>query len=131
MLNLYQIKKLANELHRSIITKFKGCSVYSSFKNNIWGADLAHMKLIIKEDEGILCLLCVIDISSKHAWVIPFKDKEKHYYCWSISKKKRKPNKIWADQGSEFITSFFKKRFHDNDIKMYSTYNEGKFVVAE
>ena len=44
---------------------------------------------------------------------------------------KRKPNKIWVDQGSEFYSSSFKKWLDDNDIKMYSTYNKGKSVVAE
>ena len=44
---------------------------------------------------------------------------------------KRKPNKLWVDQGSEFYNSSFKKQLKDNDIKKYSTYNEGKSVVAE
>ena len=43
----------------------------------------------------------------------------------------RKPNKIWVDKGSEFYNSSFKKWLKDNDIKMYSIYNEGKSVVAE
>ena len=44
--------------------------------------------------------------------------------------KGRKPNNIWVDQGNEFYYSFkdFKKI---NNIEMYSTYNEGKSVVAE
>ena len=33
--------QLANELHRQIIRKFKRRKVYSSFRNNIWGVDLA------------------------------------------------------------------------------------------
>ena len=36
-------KKLANELHKPIIKKFKRRKVYSSFKDNIWGVDLADM----------------------------------------------------------------------------------------
>ena len=39
--------------------------------------------------------------------------------------------KIWVDQGSEFYNIHFKKSLKDNDISMYSTYNEGKSVVAE
>ena len=42
-----------------------------------------------------------------------------------------KPNKIWVDQGSEFYNRVFKKWLSDNDIIMYSTFNEGKSVVAE
>ena len=35
---------------------------YSSFKDNIWGADLAYMQLIIKYNKGIRYLLCAIDL---------------------------------------------------------------------
>ena len=40
--------QLAEELHESIIRKFKKRTVYSGFKDNIWSADLADMKLISK-----------------------------------------------------------------------------------
>ena len=43
----------------------------------------------------------------------------------------RKPNKIWADNGSEFYNSPSKKWLKDNDIEMHSIHNEGKSVVAE
>ena len=43
----------------------------------------------------------------------------------------RKPNKIWADKGSEFYNSSFKKWLQDNDISMYSTHNIDNSVVAE
>ena len=48
-----------------------------------------------------------------------------------IKQSGRKPYKIWVDQGSEFYNNVFKKWLSDNDIIMYSTYNEGKSVVAE
>ena len=38
---------------------------------------------------------------------------------------------MWVDQGCEFCSSSFKKWLEDNDIKMNSTYNERKSVVAE
>ena len=48
-----------------------------------------------------------------------------------ISEARRKPNKIWIDQGSEFYKNSFKDFLKINNIEMYSTYNEGKSVVAE
>ena len=48
-----------------------------------------------------------------------------------LNSSKRKPNKIWVDQGNEFYNSSFKKWLKDNGINMYSTYNEGKSAVAE
>ena len=69
-------EKLAEELHKPIIRKFKKRKVYSGFKDNIWGADLADMQLISKFNKGFWFLLCVIDTFSKHAWVVPLEDKK-------------------------------------------------------
>ena len=43
----------------------------------------------------------------------------------------KKPNKIWVDHGSEFYNNKFKTFLKENDIEKYSTFNEGKSVVAE
>ena len=66
-----QDEQLAEELHKPIIRKFEKRRVYSTFKDNIWGADLADMQLLSKYNKGIRFLLCVIDIFSKYAWVVP------------------------------------------------------------
>ena len=70
-----QNEKLAEELHRPIIRKFRKRKVYLTLKDNIWGADLADMQLISKFNKEFRFLLCVLDILSKHAWVVPSKDK--------------------------------------------------------
>ena len=49
--------------------------VYSSFRDNIWVADLADMQLSSKFNKGFRFFFCAIDIFSKYAWVIPLKDK--------------------------------------------------------
>ena len=80
-------------------------------------------------------LLCVIDIFSKYAWVVPLKDKKGisivKAYQSILKQSNRKPNKTWVDKGSEFYKAYFKKWLRDNDIVMYSTHNEEKSVVAE
>ena len=130
-----QNEQLADELHKPIIRKFKKRKVYSAFKNNIWDADLEDMQLLSKHNKGIRFLLCVIDIFSKYAWVVPLKDKKGISIVTAfqsiLKKSNRKPNKIWVDKGSEFYNAYFKKWLRDNDIVMYSTHNEGKSVVAE
>ena len=45
--------QLANELHKPIIRKFKKRKVYSSFRDNIWGVDLADMQSLSKYNKGI------------------------------------------------------------------------------
>ena len=48
-----------------------------------------------------------------------------------LNNSNRKPNKVWTDQGSEFYNNSFKDFLKKNNIEIYSTYNEGKSVVAE
>ena len=38
-------QQLAEEIHKSIIKKFKNRKVHSPFTDNIWGADLADMQI--------------------------------------------------------------------------------------
>ena len=129
-----QNQELAEELHKLIIRKFEKRKVQAAFKNNIWGADLADMQLLSRYNKGIIFLLCVIDIFSKYAWVVPLRDKKgisiSKAFQIILKQSNRKPNKIWVDKGSEFYNAFFKKWLRDN-IVMYSTHNEGKSVVAE
>ena len=126
---------LADELYKPIIRKFNKRKVYSQFKDNIWGVDLADMQSLSRKNKGIKYLLCTIDLYSKYAFVVPLKDKKGISIVNAFDKiikqsNSRKPNKIWVDQGSEFY-NVFKKWLSDNDIILYSMYNEGKSVVAE
>ena len=68
--------QLANELHKPIIRKLKKRKVYSSFRYNIWGIDLADMQSLSKYNKANKYLLCAIHFFSKYAWVIPIKDKK-------------------------------------------------------
>ena len=58
--------QLANELHRQIIRKIKRQKVYLSFRDNIWGVDLADMQSLSKYNKGIKYLLCAIDLFNMH-----------------------------------------------------------------
>ena len=68
--------QLTKELHKPIIIKFRKRKVYSGFRDSIWGADWADMQLMSKFNKGLRFLLCVIDIFSNYAWVVPLKDKK-------------------------------------------------------
>ena len=126
---------LADKLHKPIINKFNKRKVYSQFTDNIWGVDLADMQSLSRKNKGIKYLLCAIDLYSKYAFVIPLKDKKGISIVNAFNKiarqSNRKPNKTWVDQEGEFYNNVFKKWLSDNDIIIYSTYNEGKSVVAE
>ena len=98
-----QNEQLAQELHKPIIKRFQKRRVYSSFKDNIWGADLAYIHWISKFNKGIKLLLCVIDFFSKYAWVVSLKGTKGitivNVFEKILDNSKRKPNKTWVDNG--------------------------------
>ena len=71
------------------------------------------MQLISKFNKGLRFLLCVIDIFSKYAWIVPLKDKKGisivNVFQKILKKYDKKRNKIWVDKGSEFYNNSFKK----------------------
>ena len=64
-------EQLAEELHKPIITKFKERNVYSGFKDNIWGADLADMQLIssLIKDLDSYCALWIFLVNMLGSFV--------------------------------------------------------------
>ena len=76
------------------------------------GVDLADMQLIGKYNKGIRYLLCAIDLFSNYAFVVLLKDKKGvsiiNAFQSILNNSKRKPNKTWVDQGSEFYNNQFK-----------------------
>ena len=70
------------------------------------GANLADMQSISKFNKGFKFLLCIIDIFSKYAWIIPLKDKKDvtitNAFQTILTESNRKPNKIRVGKGSEF-----------------------------
>ena len=115
-------EQLAKELHKPVIRKFKKRKVYSGFKDNILAADLADMRLISKLNKGFRINKGFIDIFSKYPWVVPLRGKKGisivNAFQKILDKSEQKPNKIWADKGSEFYNNSFKKRLKHNDIEM-------------
>ena len=89
---------LTDERHKPIIRKFSKRKVYSQFKDNIWGVDLADMQSLTRKNKGIKYLLCAIDLYSKYAFVIPLKGKKGisivNAFNKIIKQSNRKPNKI-------------------------------------
>ena len=71
---------------------------------------------------------------SEYAWVVSLKDKRGISIINAFQKiisEGRKPNKIQVVQGSKFYNELLKRFLKINNIEMYSTYNEGKYAVAE
>ena len=63
--------------------------------------------LRVIDNKGFIFLLCVINIYSKYAWVIPLKDKKAiaitNAFQKSLDGSNRKPKEIWVDEAVKFI----------------------------
>ena len=92
------------KIHKQIIRKINKRKVDLSFIDSVWSADLADMQLVNKFNKGIRFLLCVIDIYSKYASVIPVKDKKgitiTTVFQKVLNESNRKPKKLRVDKGS-------------------------------
>ena len=61
---------------KPIIRKLKKHKVYSSFRDNIWDADLRDIQLISKYNKEIRFSLFVINFFNKYALIVLLKDKK-------------------------------------------------------
>ena len=95
-------------------------------------ADLAEMESVPSENRNVKYLFCVIFFLTKYAGVKHLKDKKVktilNYFIELVNKSKRKPNKLWVDQGREFYNKPVQEWL---DILICSRPNEGKSVIAE
>ena len=126
---------IAEELHKPVIKKLKRRKVYPRLKDNIWAADLAKMGSFSSENKNVKCLLCVIEVFTKYAWVKPLKDTQNNTilnaFINIVNKSNCKPNKLWIHQGREFYHKLIEEWLNNNNILMYSTHHEGKSVIAK
>ena len=87
------------------------------------------------KNKNVKYLLCVVDVSTKYAWVKPWKDKKGktllNAFIKIVNECNSKPNKLWVDQRREFYNKSIQEWLDNNDILMYSSHNEGKSVIAE
>ena len=134
----------ANEIHKQYKRPTIFRKVNFKHKDNIWCADL----IIMPPEKGYKYILTILDGFTRFAFVVPLKDKKgitifkafKHV----IKESKRRPDKLWVDQGKEFYNENMYKlfKYRKSDIeekddkgeyknKIYSVFNTSKNPVIE
>ena len=141
---LDKMVKLANELHKPFRKPEQLRKINFRSKDNIWNADLVMMPV----EDGYKYILTAMDGWTRHSWVIPLKHKDgltvSKAFEEIMKKSRRRPNKLWVDQGYEFYNQHLFKlfRFKKEHIlekdengeyknQIYSVFNASKNPVIE
>ena len=126
---------LSKELHKPKKKKFKRRQVISLSVDSIWATDLVDLRKYAKVNKNYVFLLMVVDVFSKYAWIEPIKNKTGVAVATALKKifesNGKTPSKLWADNGKEYYNSVVKKLLTNNDVELYSTFNEEKSSIVE
>lgn len=122
-------------LHRSVRKDFRRNRVFAGSIDAIWEIDLIDVQSLKKFNSNYRYMVTCIDVLSKQAWCIPMKDKSAETLVKAfqqiLKESGRKPKKIHADRGSEFVNKKFQDLLKKENIGFYHTFNETKASVVE
>ena len=127
-------KSLSYSLHKPSRRTFKRNKVYAPEIDSLWEADLAFVQDVARENDGVNCLLVVINALSKYVWVRLMKNETARSLLEafdSILSEGRKPEKLKTDKGTEFLNESFQQYLKKKNIQFYTANNELKASVVE
>ena len=106
--------------------------------DHFWQADLvelAHDAYSRRINKGVNYLLTVIDVLSRHAWVVPLKTKSAQAVSSALETifvtSQRWPNYLTTDKGKEFYNSYVKKLLTKYKVHHFSVYSRMKSSLSE
>ena len=127
-------KALVKELLKPKFKRFKRRHVTSLGVDRIWTADLADVHKYARQNKGYKFILVVLDVFSRYAWARPLKNKTGESVTKAfkdIYKDGHSSSYLWTDKGSEFYNESMREMLKSKNIKLYSTHNEPKAMIAE
>ena len=113
--------------------KIKRTRAFARFRKEIWCMDLTYVDKLVKENNGVKCLLVRQDLFHRTINAEGTKRKVSQETVKAVSSmitKRNRPKKIWVDKGTEFAGAFNECCAVDR-IQVYSTMSETKGAFAE
>ena len=115
--------------------KFKRQRIVTTGIDDLWDADLADVSNTSQHNNNIHFWLIVIDIFSRHLWVVPLQNKSSSSMTEAFKvifqQTARRPKNLRTDKGTEFTNRAVKKLLKSENINAYTTKNETKANYAE
>ena len=128
-------KQQTYTLHKQIRRKFLRRKTVVAGIDCQWQADLADMSKMSKVNDKYRYLLCIIDVFSKFAWVVPIKNKTGKTLVDAfkfVLKSGRSPKSLQTDKGTEFKNKDFQNFLKSKKIHFFTTENpETKASIVE
>ena len=125
----------AYSLLRPVRYRFHRQRIVTSGLDDMWDADLADVANISQHNGGIRYWLVVIDVFSRHLWVIVTKTKGQKdmvaAFKMLLHNTKRRPHVLRTDSGKEFTNRGVRELLSAAEIKHFTTKNETKANYAE
>lgn len=124
----------AYTLHKPLKKKFSRSPTVVAGIDHQWQADLSDMSALAQQNEGYRFLLCVIDVFSKYAWVLPLKNKTGDSLVDAFRRifQSRQPLRLQTDKGTEFLNRKMQTYLKKKNIHFFVTHNvETKASVVE
>jgi transposase InsO family protein len=89
-------------------------------QDHVWCCDLMDLSASAHNNSNCNYFLCVIDIWSRYAWVVPLKNKIAATCCAALAtilKEGRTPKVLLSDNGSEFISRLWRALLAKHNIQ--------------
>lgn len=121
-------------LYKPIRKTFPRSKVIVNTIDSMWDGDLADVSNIASHNDGYKFLLVLIDIFSRYLFIVPLKNKHHQNIVDGLKlvfQKRRKPNTLRTDKGSEFKNCWVKAFLKKEGIHAIYTQNETKANYAE
>ena len=130
------LAQLSNELMTPVFKVKRHAKVVSRGLDDLWCSDLADMTgESAALNNGFRYFLVVSDFFSRRCWCAPLKKKDAAT-TWAafndiLTGSKRKPARLWVDDGGEYWNATWKKELDARNITLYSVSNEVGSAPAE
>jgi transposase InsO family protein len=114
-------KQEGHQMHKQVKkSNLPFAPIVADAVNENWQLDLMDVSNHSHHNEGVKFLLCIVDVYSRFAWVVPLKNKMAKTVNEVLEKfvKEHKPQNINIDKGSEFKGDTL-KMLKENQVRIY------------
>lgn len=121
--------------HKRVYTNFARNRVVVKGIDDQWDADLAQLNKFSPQNDGVKYLLCIIDIFSRFAWVVPMLDKFQTTITPAFEQvlfdSGRKPDRLRTDAATDFTAAAFQAMCTRQRIRHFTTSGEKQANYVE